>query len=238
MSREPIFNVPGVVLVVLALLAGIHVGLEQLAAERAEDLRLALAFIPARYTGQAGALPGGPLAEWTSIVTHQWVHGDYAHLGINAAWMLAFGSAVAARVGALRFVALATVCGMAGAALFAALHWGEPVPMVGASGAISGLMGAGFRLIFPAIQDGELGTMHDSPRALPLAPLSVALRNQQLVKASGLFIAVNLVLAFVGHWITDAGGIAWEAHLGGFFVGLLGFGLFDRRPSAHFSQEV
>lgn len=219
------------VVATLLLMAAVHVGLQMLPLE-ADRLQLELAFIPARYTGAASRLPGGTLAAWTSFVTHQWVHGDLAHLGVNAVWMLAFGSAVASRIGALRFIALSTFCGIAGAALFLAMQWGALVPMVGASGAISGLMGAAFRLLLPAIDRGDAHLMREAPALLPLEPLLPSLMSRRMLAACGAFLLINFALAFVGPWITDAGGIAWQAHVGGFLAGLVFFGLFDRpRPT-------
>lgn len=226
MSRQPIFNVPGIVLALIAILGAVHAGLSMLGGDEERAL-LALAFIPARYAGHAGQLPGGELAAWTSFVTHQLVHGDLQHLAINGVWLLAFGSAIARRVGAVRLVLFAVLCGIGGAALFLAVQWGAAVPMVGASGAISGLMAAGFRLLLPAIDADMVDVMRNHPRALPLLPLRWALRSRRVLIASSAFVALNFALAFAAPLITDAGGIAWEAHLGGFFVGFLLLGLFD-----------
>lgn len=227
MTREPILNVPGVVLGLLALLAAIHGGLAMLSEINDEYAVWALAFIPARYTGFADQIPGGPLAAWTSFITHQFVHGDITHLMINGAWMLVFGSAVARRIGAARFIVFALVCGIAGAALFGLIRWGQMVPMVGASGAISGLMAAGFRLLLPAIDNGDLYEMREAPRSVRLATLGECLRSRRVMFAVAAFIVVNFAIAFAAPLFTDAAGIAWEAHLGGFAAGFLLLGVFD-----------
>jgi membrane associated rhomboid family serine protease len=222
-------NVPTAVVAALALLAVVHAAMSQLTDVDDEFLIWVLAFIPARYIGLANELPGGPLAAWTSFVTHQFVHGDLTHLFINCAWLLVFGSPVARRIGSGRFLVFAIVCGIAGALAFMSVRWGEAVPMVGASGAISGLMGAGFRLLLPAIDNGEFHEMRESPRAVRLATLGECLRSQRMLFAIGAFIVVNFVIAFAAPVLTDAAGIAWEAHLGGFAAGLLLLGAFDLR---------
>jgi membrane associated rhomboid family serine protease len=232
LTREPILNVPGVVLGLLALLAAVHGGLSMLSEANDEFVVWALAFIPARYTGMAAQLPGGPIAAWTSFVTHQFVHGDIAHLLINGAWMLVFGSAVARRIGSARFILFAIVCGIAGAALFGLIRWGEVVPMVGASGAISGLMAAGFRLLLPAIDSGDVHEMRESPRSLPLATLGECLRSRRVVFAVAAFVAVNFLISVAAPLFTEAAGIAWEAHLGGFAAGFLLLGAFDLPETA------
>jgi membrane associated rhomboid family serine protease len=99
--------------------------------------------------------------------------------------------------------------------------------MVGASGAISGLMGAGFRLLLPAIDNGEFHEMRETPRAVRLASLGECLRSRRLLFAVIAFLIVNFLIAFAAPVVTDAAGIAWEAHLGGFFAGLLLLGAFD-----------
>ena len=93
-QRQPIFNVPGIVLELLVTFCAVHLLLwVVLPTEEGEWLMLALAFIPARMGALAGDLPGGHVATYTSFVTHQFVHGNLAHLGINSAWLLAFFSA-------------------------------------------------------------------------------------------------------------------------------------------------
>jgi membrane associated rhomboid family serine protease len=227
LSREPIFNVPAAVVVVLALLVVVHVALAQVTDVDDEHLIWVLAFVPARYVGFADQIPGGPLASWTSFVTHQLVHGDITHLAINCAWLLVFGSPVARRIGGGRFFIFALVCGIAGALFFMLVRWGEAVPMVGASGAISGLMGAGFRLLLPAIDNGEFHEMRESPRSVRLATLAECFRSRRLMLAVVAFVIVNFLIAFAAPVVTDAAGIAWEAHLGGFAAGLLLLGAFD-----------
>lgn len=228
LEREPILNVPGAVVAVLALLMAVHAGLSYLTDVDDEFLIWVLAFIPARYIGLAHELPGGPLASWTSFVTHQFVHGDLTHLLINSAWLLVFGSAVARRIGTGRFFLFGIVCGIAGALAFLLVRWGEAVPMVGASGAISGLMAAGFRILLPSIDNGDFHEMRESPRAVRLASLGECLRNRRMLFAIVAFVLVNAVIAIAAPVLTDAAGIAWEAHLGGFVAGLMLLGLFDQ----------
>jgi membrane associated rhomboid family serine protease len=227
LTREPILNVPAAVVATLLLLAAVHGGLALLPDDADEFVVWVLAFIPARYVGMAGEIPGGPLAAWTSFVTHQFVHGDITHLVINGAWLLVFGSAVARRIGAARFLVFGLVCGIAGAITFMVVRWGEAVPMVGASGAISGLMAAGFRLLLPAIDNGDIYEMRESPRSVRLATLTECLRSRRVVLAVAAFVLVNFVIAVAAPLLTDAAGIAWEAHIGGFAAGLLLLGAFD-----------
>jgi membrane associated rhomboid family serine protease len=230
--EEPIFNVPGSVFAVLAILVAVHALLAVLSNDWSTWLLLTLAFIPARYAGYASALPGGDLTAVTSFLSYAVVHGSLLHLGFNSAWLVAFGGAVAKRVGSVRFLALSAFCAVAGAATFLAFNVGLLVPMVGASGAISGLMGATMRFLFTATDGGGLRALREDPENVPLMPLSRALTDRRVLVVTGAFILAN-ILAVLGLGGVSAGGIAWEAHMGGYFAGLLAFGIFDnKRPAA------
>lgn len=228
--REPIFNVPGVVLGLLAVFLGVHVVRWML--PEAEDawLTAVLAFIPARLGGLAADLPGGRSAVVTAFLTHQFVHGDLAHLLINAAWLLAFGTPVARRAGPVRFLAFFLLCGVAGALLYLAVNGPIPILVVGASGAISGLMGAAFRFLFRGMETGGTIALSDS-RSIPLMTLRETLSDRRILMAVAGWTILNVVLAWGAAGLTEAAGIAWEAHLGGFYAGLLLYGLFDRPPA-------
>jgi membrane associated rhomboid family serine protease len=227
-QREPIFNVPGAVLAVLALLIGLHVFREFLSPDDDLQLVLTLAFIPARLSGHAGELPGGELAAVTQFVTHMLVHADMMHLLFNSVWLLAFGSAIAKRNGGARFLAFAVVCGVLGAVLFLAVNPGAAVPVIGASGAISGLMGGAFRLIFSATDTGGLWRLREAPETIPLMPLRYALVDRRVMAATAIWLGIN-ALAIYGIGGPGAGShIAWEAHIGGFLAGILTIGLFER----------
>jgi len=226
-TREPIFNVPASVGAVLAIMVAVHVGRSFLTEQQDNWLVALLAFIPARYDGYAADLPGGVTACFTSFITHMFVHGDVTHLTFNSAWLLAFGSAVALRLGGLRFLAVSAFTGIAGAVAFLLFHPGLPAPVIGASGAVAGLMGATMRFLFSALDDGGFWRLREEPRTIPAMPLSVALRDRRILTATGIWLVLNFLALFGFGGVSSEGGIAWEAHLGGFAAGLFGFGLFD-----------
>src|SRR5437660_4552238 len=146
-TSEPIFNVPTVVSATIALLVLIHAARAWvLTQEQDIELLLLFSFIPARYDATVlaqGAVPGGIGAEIRSFVTYALIHGDWVHLGINSVWLLAFGTPVARRFGAVRYLAFFAVTSAAGAAAHLATHSNAFVPMVGASASISGFMEIG-----------------------------------------------------------------------------------------------
>jgi membrane associated rhomboid family serine protease len=237
---QPIFNAPRVILICIALLVSIHVGLDFLSSDQEQNLVLAGAFIPARFVG--AGLPGGNIAKWTSFITHMALHGDYAHLAVNCGWLLAFGTIVARRIGTMRFLGLSLLTGVAGALLFLIMNWGLYAPMVGASGAISGLMGAAVRFMFvprSSVFSDESGVHRQVPRM----SLSEVFQDKRARLMIVSWVALNLLFGLVLDRLFSAGGIAWEAHLGGFACGLLVFQLFDGRTSppdatAHDLDEI
>lgn len=226
-NREPIFNVPGAVLATLAVLIAVHAALSFLPPEQYTWWVLALAFIPARYSGLASEIPGGDVASVTSFVTHMTVHAELTHLAFNAAWLLAFGSVLCARIGGLRFLTFSIAGGVSGALLFLLFNPGLAVPVIGASGAISAMMGGVMRFLFNAIDRGEGYLLRHQPSAIPAVTLRGALQDRRIVLASVVFIGINL-LAIIGFGKFGVdGAIAWEAHVGGYLFGLLAFGAFD-----------
>ncbi len=227
-NREPVFNVPGMVLGLTALMIAIHLGRQVMNEEDGLHALLALAFIPARYGGMAAELPGGMLAEFTSPVTHMLVHADVVHLAINSAWLLAFGSVIDKRIGGVRFLVFSIFGGLAGALLFYAIQPNLMAPVIGASGAVAAMMGAVIRFLFPALDRGEGYLLRQNPAAIPLMPLALALRDRRILLTTLVFVVINLLaIVGLGGFGTSAGAIAWEAHLGGYFFGLSCFGLFD-----------
>lgn len=234
--HEPMFNVARSVLVLLAVMVGIHIVRLSLSEDWDTWLTLALAFIPARYAGFSAELPGGDVASMTSFLTHTLVHGDWVHLGLNAAWLVAFGGAVANRVGATRFLLLFAFCAAAGAATFLVVNPGLMAPMVGASGGIAGLMGATMRFLFRAIDGRGLAALREDPRSVPLMSLGAALRDRRVVLVTLVFLLAN-ILAVLGIGTAGLSGIAWEAHIGGYFAGLLFFGFFDAPQTENSSSE-
>lgn len=229
-SREPIFNAPPVVVALLVVMVLVHVVLSQLPDAMWSEVMERAALITSRYGSNQGLPESSPFFGVTALVTHQFLHGDLAHLGINCAWLLAFGSPVASRLGAPRFLAFFLLCGIAGALTFLLFHLDDNTLMVGASGALAGLMGGAFRFLFSAFDDGGPGAFKAHPQSIRRMSLGELIRDRRAQFAIGSWVLLNFLTALLAPLITSAGGIAWEAHLGGFFFGLLTFGYFDRPP--------
>jgi membrane associated rhomboid family serine protease len=230
-ATEPALNVPRVVVAVAALLTAVQIVRDLLPDELDLTVLLALAFIPARYSGAALELPGGYLTAATSFVTYMVVHAGWVHLVVNLLWMLAFGSAVARRMGSRDFLSFSVLCGIAGALTHLALHYGEMGPVIGASAAISGQMAGALRVIFKAQRlPGER-----TPDFLSTPPMTLkeTFSDKRMLAFLAFWIALNAYFGLSSVRIAgEAGRIAWEAHIGGFLCGLLIFSAFDRRTAS------
>lgn len=225
--REPMFNVPGSIVALIVIFAVVH-AVRMLLLSEEEDLTLLLAtaFIPARY--EHGLLASGVLG-FTSPVTYNFLHGDLTHLGINSIWLLAMGSAVAKRIGDLRFLLFSLICGLFAALAHLVTHFGEVSPVIGASGAISGHMAAAIRFVFSVERDrAGVDMMRRDLRAIPLKPLHQVLGDPRVLGVLGIWLATNVITGMGVVPLAEEGTIiAWEAHIGGFAAGLLLFSLFD-----------
>ena len=207
-SNEPFLNAPASVLWLIVLIMATHALRAALSDPMADNIIVDFAFIPARPS------------EVLTYVSYLFLHGGYLHAIINSLWLLAFGPPVAWRLGTARFLLFYFLCGIAAALAHLISDWGSAVPVVGASGAISGLMGGAIRILYaggPAFPEEGAGI---------LAPIY----SRPVLFFASIWLGVNIVVGVTGLGLTEEGDlIAWVAHMGGFFAGLLGIGLIDPR---------
>jgi len=256
-KREPIFNVPAVVLGLIAAMIAVHAVMDWFNADTASEWIMAYGFVPAdlsdRLSGGvlhhlmdlAAAKPddnsligaselaeyliGQPSALPLSFLSYAFLHASWAHVLMNSAWLLAFGSLVARRLGGVRFVCLFAISAIGGATAHYFSHTDDVMPMIGASGAVSGIMAAAIRFVF---QPGEslsgfslnaVGTYR-----APALPLVQTFRDPRTLRFILLWLAINITTGLAGLPLgLTEGTIAWEAHLGGFLFGLLAFSWID-----------
>jgi membrane associated rhomboid family serine protease len=191
--REPIFKAPWPAMVLVGAIMGAY-GLQVFILGEAAYRRFG--FSPAGY--EAGAQIG--------LVTALFVHGGLVHAVMNAAGALAFGSPTARLMGlkasgAAVFFAFYLACGALANLAFAKLHPGEEILLVGASGAVFGLIGAATRIL---VGGGRLAPLFDS----------------RVLFMSAAWIGLNLVVAVLGFAPGLDGAVAWDAHIAGFLAGL------------------
>ena len=140
-----------------------------------------------------------------TIFTSMFLHGSWLHLGGNMLYLWIFGNNIEEAMGHARFLLFYLVCGVAAALTMAYMDPASAQPMVGASGAISGVLGA-YMLLYPRA------------RVTVLVPLIIILYPFRInaVWVVGVWFAMQL-LSLTG---PDTSGIAWWAHVGGFAAGI------------------
>lgn len=226
-EREPVFNLPGVVLLTLAVLIAVH-ALRLFAISDADDAYLlrALAFVPGQFsfvfnpdavaseltrlaeTGDRQKLLVGQFflgkgkAQYWTPFTYALLHADWTHLAVNGLWLTAFGAPVARRLGAARFLALFAFTSLAGALAHFMMRPVDLSPVIGASAAVSGLTAAALRFIFqpgaPLGPQPWYGPL--SPEAAvrqPALGLAAAVRDRKVLQFMAIWFVINLAFGLL-----------------------------------------
>ena len=158
------------------------------------------AFVPSRFLAS-------PAGDFVTIFTSMFMHGGWLHIGGNMLYLWIFGDNVEDRFGHLRYLIFYLICGVAATFTQLAFSIGSDIPNLGASGAIAGVLGA-YVLLFP---------------------------RRRVTVLLGFLVVPMPALAVIGFWIVlqffnsigsiaayaDTGGVAYMAHIGGFFAGLV-----------------
>lgn len=173
-----------------------------------EQMLLALALIPERFH----ATGADRYQNWADaalpIFGHVFVHGGWAHAGLNAFFFFGAARWPAVRLGALRFLVVFFVSAAVGGLLFLAINWNTQAIAVGASSAVCGVFTAYFLSMRPTWRQ--------------------ALAEPAILNQLGVLVLINVVLmgfAAQAGWLP----IAWEGHLGGFIGGGLAYAALERR---------
>ena len=164
--------------------------------------------VPREYSAGTDLPPTIPYPYWSTLVTSMFLHAGWGHLGGNMLFLWIFGDNIEHRIGHTRFIVFYLACGLAAGIAHILFNSESNIPTVGASGAISGVMG-GYLLLFPRNRVYVLtwGGVATVPAVLML----------------GLWIVVqfvNSVGSVASTPETEGGGVAYLAHVGGFAAGL------------------
>jgi membrane associated rhomboid family serine protease len=176
--------------------------------------------VPREYAAGRDLAPDIPLPFWSTLFTSMFLHGGWAHLGGNMLYLWIFGDNLEHAMGRARFLAFYLVCGVAAGLAHIAFNSGSTVPTVGASGAISGVLG-GYLVLFPGNRVRVL--TRGGVAAVPA------------VYMLGFWILIQ-VLNGVGSFANtpETASVAYLAHIGGFAAGFVLVKLFaggGRRPA-------
>jgi len=181
------------------------------------------ALIPARLFSRipepSHAVPAG-----AAIFTSMFLHGGFLHIAGNMLYLWIFGNNVEDSMGRIRFIVFYFLCGIAAAYSHALANADSTMPMIGASGAISGVLGA-YLVLYPRA------------RVLTLIAFGLYIRT---VEVPAMFVlGFWFVLQFLNALLSSGagGGVAWFAHIGGFIAGILLIGIFKRRDVHWWSRR-
>jgi len=188
-----------------------------------------LGLVPGELTGRAPVGMAVPLGEGLACVvdddpiniytpiTSMFLHGGWAHLLGNGLFLWIFGNNVEDSMGRLRFIVFYLLCGLAAAGAQIAVSPASPVPMVGASGAISGVLGA-YLVLYPRVRVNVLFIIVIFIQIISVPAYLVLL----------WWIAFQVISGLPQLKTVDAaGGVAFWAHIGGFVAGALLIKLFE-----------
>ena len=220
----PFITVGLIALNVLVFLYQLSLGIEgQRAGHAARELIMEFGLVPCRLTGYCVEGMAGLPSPWLTVFTSMFLHGGIFHVGGNMLYLWIFGDNVEYTLGHGRFLVFYLLSGVAAALGQTMVGPGSDIPMVGASGAVSGVLGA-YLLLFPHARVLTLLIFGFFFRMVHIPALIVL----------GFWIVVQLVNGFltvttsiVGGESTG-GGVAWFAHIGGVVAGMLL--LFVLRP--------
>jgi membrane associated rhomboid family serine protease len=162
--------------------------------------------VPREYSAGQDLAPTIPFPFWTTLLTSMFLHGGWGHLGGNMLFLWIFGDNIEHRLGHLRFLVFYLVCGLAAGLAHILANAGSAIPTVGASGAISGVLG-GYLIMYPRNRVYIL--TYGGVAAVPA------------VMMLGLWIVLQFVNGFGAVANTpETGGVAYLAHIGGFIAGV------------------
>ncbi len=185
-----------------------------LAGPEASSIVALFGIVPARITTQWQ----NPLVVLT-LFSSMFLHGGWAHLIGNIWYLWIFGDNVEDRMGRGRFLIFYTLCGLAAGLLQIVAAPRSAIPMIGASGAIAGVLGA-YLLLYPRARVRTLVPLFFFMRVVWL-PAIVVLGSWFVIQLLNGLASLNVVV--------QTGGVAWWAHIGGFVAGMALLPVFRRR---------
>lgn len=215
-DNVPTRTKPVVTIAIIAINCAVYLYQSLLPPKVGTGLVYMLGLIPARVTDFSSWFYPGLHNPLLSVLGSMFMHGGWLHLGGNMLYLWIFGNNVEDAMGHGRFIIFYLLCGAASAAAQVMSAPSSTVPMIGASGAVSGILGA-YLILHPFARVHTLIIIIFFIRIIELPALIVL----------GFWFMLQ-ILSSLGSSGAGAG-IAWHAHIGGFVVGLLLIRFFQRR---------
>lgn len=165
-----------------------------------------------------------PVNPALTVFSSMFMHGGFLHLAGNMLYLWIFGNNIEDRLGHVRFIFFYAFCGVLAAYANAIADPHSAIPMIGASGAISGILGA-YVLLFPGATVYTL---------IFLGFFITTVRIPALI-VIGFWAIIQILNGVTSAGLHEGGGIAWFAHIGGFLIGLVSIKLWLPRRIKHWS---
>jgi membrane associated rhomboid family serine protease len=166
----------------------------------------------------------GGLSRLHTFVTSIFLHGGWEHIFGNMLYLWIFGDNVEDCMGKMRYLLFYLLCGLVASLAHIATSTGSVLPTIGASGAISGVLGA-YLLLYPRAGIWTFLFFGFFVRKVPA------------FYVLGFWIVIQLFNGVAALPYANAGGVAWFAHIGGFLAGMAFVRLFQRRPAVRRYRE-
>ena len=180
--------------------------------------------VPREFSAGRDLAPLIPVPYHLTLLTSMFLHGGWLHLGGNMLYLWIFGDNLEHRMGHVKFLVFYLLCGLAAGIAHIVFNSNSQVPTVGASGAISGVLG-GYLVLFPRNRVKVLS--HYGVMAVPAVVVLGMWIVIQVVNSAGSMATTS---------DTGGGGVAYLAHVGGFVAGLVLVKLFARPAAARFAS--
>lgn len=171
--------------------------------------------------------PPDPITPYGNLISYQYLHGGFLHIFGNMLFLWIFGDNVEDYFGSFKYLIFYTLCGIVAALLQAVVYPNANIPLIGASGAISGVLGA-YLLLFP--------------KAGIVTLIFLFFFIDIVVIPAAAWIVIWFLLQFTSALISinhsGMGGVAWFAHVGGFFTGIVLTILIGPRKGKDRKREI
>ena len=207
----PVVNIVIIVLNVLAFLWQLSQG------PQLKEALFLYGIVPLRYSDPNLSAHFTGFQQYLPFLTSMFLHGGFLHIIGNMWFLYIFGDNIEDRLGHIRYLFFYLLCGVTAGLVHLFTNWDSKIPTIGASGAISGVMGA-YLLLYPR------------SKILTLIPIFLFIQFIEI--PAFIFLGYWLLIQLFSASLTsrNVGGIAFWAHIGGFIAGLLFIKIFDWIP--------
>lgn len=230
-KNPPIVNLPPIVTMLIVLMVLIHFSATMILSDESfYRFFLTFGFAPLRLQ-YAPEMPGGVGALFWTPFTHGFLHADWMHLTFNMLWLAVFGTPVARRYGPYGFAVVFGLGLIGGVLGYLLVHMNSPAVMIGASGAVSALMGSALRFMYqPLLKEVDKETGEVRILGRRLATPGELIKDQRAVGFTVVWLGVNLIFGLFPQLMgMEGANVAWEAHIAGFITGFFAVAWLERR---------